>query len=182
MVKEYKGTYTFPFKWDFVAAGFWVKYPNPFSNHVLSEDTVNRYLTRDNQLISKRLLVKTKNFNVPKWAEKFVVNIKHVYVLEESICDPISKTLTTYTKNSTMTSFMTVEEKCVYTCDPSDENKTICVKEAHISSPLFGLSAALEQFGLMKFKKNADKASKGLIYILENFKAKRDSFFIFSKS
>ena len=30
MVKEYTGTYTFPYTWDIVVAGFWIKYPNPF--------------------------------------------------------------------------------------------------------------------------------------------------------
>ncbi len=30
MVKEYTGTYTFPYNWDIVVAGFWIKYPNPF--------------------------------------------------------------------------------------------------------------------------------------------------------
>jgi hypothetical protein len=105
MVKEYSGTYTFPFKWDIVAAGFWVKYPNPFSNHVLSEDVISRYLTENNVLVTRRLLVKERNFQIPKWAGSFV-NLKHVYVIEETHCDPVKKTLTCYTRNSSLTSLM----------------------------------------------------------------------------
>ena len=66
---------------------------------------VKRYINKDNQLITKRLLVKSRTFSLPKWAEKFV-QAKNVFVFEESICDPQTKTLTTYTRNSSMTSLM----------------------------------------------------------------------------
>lgn len=105
MVKEYFGTFTFPFNWDIVVSGFWVKYPNPFSQHVLSEDVVSRYLTEDNVLVTRRLLVKERNFHIPKWAERYVT-FKHVYVMEEAYCDPNTKTLTTYTRNFSSTSLM----------------------------------------------------------------------------
>lgn len=88
-----------------VTAGFWIKYPNPFSKHVLSEDTISRHLNENNVLITKRLLVKERNFQLPKWANNFI-SIKHVYVVEESHCDPINKTLTTYTRNFSLTSMM----------------------------------------------------------------------------
>jgi len=43
----------------------------------------------------------------------------------------------------------------------------LCTKQAQIYSPLFGAGAAIEKFGLIRFKKNADKASKGLQWISE---------------
>jgi hypothetical protein len=65
-------------------------------------------------------------------------------------------------------------EKCVYSADPSNPNEsTVCTKQAHIYSPLFGAGAALEQFGLKRFKKNADRASKGLQWILEKFQVNK---------
>jgi hypothetical protein len=81
-----------------------------------------------------------------------------------------------------LTFFQVVEEKCIYKCDPNDASQTVCIKQAHISSPLFGFSSAMEQFGLLRFKKNADKASKGLIFIIEKIKLKRDTIFNFTKS
>ena len=42
------------------------------------------------------------------------------YIVEESILDPVSNTFTTYTKNITLTSYMTVEEKCVYSVPKSN--------------------------------------------------------------
>lgn len=166
MVKEYSGKYQFPFKWEIVAAGFWVKYPNPFSKHVISEDVISRHITEDNILITKRLLVKERLFHLPKWADSFVT-LKHVYVVEESHCDPVRKTLTSYTRNFSLTSYMTVLEKCVYYKDPSNPDSTLCTKQANIYSPLFGAGAAIERYGLMKFKKSADKASLGLQWISE---------------
>lgn len=173
MVKEFFVSYTFPFRWEVVASGFWVKYPNPFSKHVISEDVISRYITDTNVLITKRLLIKERNFHVPKWASSLVHFNNHVYVIEESHCDPNTKTLTTITKNSSMTSLMTVMEKCEYTVDPTNAQKTICTKKARIYSPLFGAGAALEQFGLKRFQKNADKATKGLEWILQRIMANK---------
>ncbi|CAF0703902.1 unnamed protein product [Brachionus calyciflorus] len=165
MVKEYFGTFTFPFNWDIVVSGFWVKYPNPFSKHVISEDVISRTLTENNVLVSKRLLVKERNFHIPKWAEKYVT-FKNVYVIEETYCDANKKTFTSFTRNFSSNSLMTVIEKSVFTVDPNNPNQTICTKQAHIYSPLL-FGSGIEQFALKKFKKNADKASQGLQWILE---------------
>lgn len=172
MVKEFYGNYTFPYRWDTVSSCFWVKYPNPFSKHVLSEDVFDRFVTKSNVLVTKKLLVKERTFHVPKWVEK-AVTFNDVFVLEESHCDRENKTLTSYTKNISSTKLMTVVEKCVYTQDPNDPSKTLCTKQAHIYSPLlFGAGSAIEQFAVKRFKKNADKASLGLNWILEKFKVK----------
>lgn len=66
-----------------------------FSMHVLTEDTLERSI-KDGKLYSKRLLSKTNH--VPKWGERFY-NAKSVKIVEESICDPNEKILTTYTRN-----------------------------------------------------------------------------------
>lgn len=173
MVLEYTSNYTFPYKWDVVASCFWVKYPNPFSKHVHSEDVYSRVLTDSNVMVTKKLLVKERTFPIPKWAEKFV-SIKKVFVVEESHCDRDNHTLTSYTKNMSLTSFMTVVETCVYTKDPSNSNHTLCTKQAHIYSPLlFGAGTTMEKFAMKRFKKNADRASLGLNWILEKFKVKQ---------
>lgn len=172
MVKEFNGNYKFPYKWDIVSSCFWVKYPNPFSKHVLSEDVLSRKITDSNVLVTKKLLVKERTFPIPKWAEKFVT-FKNVFVLEESHCDRDNKTLTSFTRNISSTKLMTVVEKCVYTQDPSNPGQTLCTKQAHIYSPLlFGAGSAIEQFAVKRFKKNADKATMGLNWILDKFQVK----------
>lgn len=172
MVKEFSGSYTFPYRWDIVSACFWVKYPNPFSNHVLSEDVFSRFISDKGVLITKKLLVKKSNLHIPKWGEKFIT-IKNGYVVEETHVDPINQVLTSYTKNISLTSLLTVVEKCVYSKDPSDPTKTQCVKTANFYSPLMlGTGAAIEQYAVRKFKRNADRASMGFNWILEKFKVK----------
>lgn len=74
---------------------------------MISEDVISRYLTDDNILVTKKLLVKERTFHLPKWIEKYVT-IKRVYVIEESICDPKNNTLTSYTKNFSSTSLMVI--------------------------------------------------------------------------
>lgn len=73
-----------------------------FSSHVLTEDTIEREI-RNGKLHSKRLLSKTNA--VPKWGERFY-NAKSVKIVEESIVDPVEKTLTTYTRNIAFTKVM----------------------------------------------------------------------------
>lgn len=78
----------------------------PHSSHVLSEDTLERSV-RDGQLYSKRLLSKTNP--VPKWGERFY-NSKSVKIVEESIVDPVARTLTTYTRNIAFTKVMVSDD------------------------------------------------------------------------
>ncbi len=81
MVKYFEEQYTFQFPWDQVVGGFWLRYPNPFSKHVISEDVISRQVKKDEQtLISKRFLCKTAigSNKMPKWAEKYVKTINKV--------------------------------------------------------------------------------------------------------
>ena len=57
-------------------------------------------------------------------------------------------------------------EKCVY--KPSQENSewTECMREAWVSSSVFGFGKALQAFGMERFKKNVQKSLKGFNYTL----------------
>jgi len=162
-MKFYSAFTRLDYTWDQVSTAFWSRYPNPYSGHVLTEDTVSQ-VSRGGLLYSKRLLTKTNA--MPRWGERFVPGPRHVCVLEESIVDPLNKTLTTYTRNIGCTSVMTIEERCVYR--PSKENSewTECQREAWISSRLFGFSYALQAFGFERFKKNAKRSLKGFNFTL----------------
>lgn len=39
----------FNFSWEDVSRGFWRRYPNPYSGHVLTEDIISRYIARDGE-------------------------------------------------------------------------------------------------------------------------------------
>lgn len=76
------------------------------SKHVVSEDVIHRSLLPDGKrLYSQRLLTKTNR--MPRWGNVvFGANAHLVSVIEESVVDPIKKTLTTYTRNLGYTTFM----------------------------------------------------------------------------
>lgn len=165
MAKYYETSTIFNFNWDQVAQGFWCRYPNPHSQHVLTEDTLERYV-RDGKLYTKRLLSKTNR--APKWSEH-ITNAKSVKIIEESICDPEQKTLTTYTRNVAFTKVMSVIEKVVYKCDDTEPgNKTIAIRSAWIDSQMFGFSRAIRAFGVERFKKNCHKMVAGFNIVLDS--------------
>ena len=84
-----------------MSTAFWNRYPNPYATHVLSEDTVVHKI-ESGKLITKRLITK-KGSKVPKWGERFLPAGRKVCIIEESVVDPVNKTLTTYTRNVGMT-------------------------------------------------------------------------------
>ncbi|XP_070789895.1 PRELI domain-containing protein 1, mitochondrial [Pituophis catenifer annectens] len=152
--------------WDQVFTAFWQRYPNPYSKHVLTEDILHREVTDDQKLLSRRLLTKTNR--MPRWAEHFFPpNIgRHVYILEDSIVDLQNRTMTTFTWNINHARLMVVEERCVYRENPENSSWTEVKREAWVSSRLFGVSRAIQEFGLARFKSNVTKTTKGFEYVL----------------
>ncbi|XP_030643849.1 PRELI domain-containing protein 1, mitochondrial-like [Chanos chanos] len=168
MVKYFFNETDIKSKWDHVFSAFWQRYPNPFSTHVLTEDVVFRKVTEDHQLVTRRLLTKTNR--LPRWAERFFpTNLsRSVYILEDSVVDPINKRLTTYTWNLNHTTLMTVRERCVFQESENRPAWTELKREAWISSGVYGFSRPIQEFGLARFKSNQAKAMKGLEYALAN--------------
>ncbi|CAF3051053.1 unnamed protein product [Rotaria socialis] len=167
MVKTYIGQWLYTFPWSQVISGFWQKYPNPYSGHILSEDVYYRTVTDDQTLITKRLLTKTSK--IPRWGERIFSRGSAstiAFIIEESICDLKQKTFTTISKNINLTSLMTVDETCIYRPDQNDESRTICEKKVLATSILFGFKTTLETFAIKRYKKNQELASLGLEFTL----------------
>ncbi|XP_042084452.1 PRELI domain containing 1b isoform X1 [Haplochromis burtoni] len=168
MVKYFCSSTDIRSTWDHVVSAFWQRYPNPFSTHVLTEDVVYREVTADHRLLSRRLLMKTNR--LPRWAERlFPAGMsRSVYIIEDSIVDPVNKSLTTYTWNLNHTTLMSVEERCVFQGSVEHPATTQLKREAWISSSIYGFSKPIQEFGLARFKSNQVKAMKGLEYALSN--------------
>ncbi|XP_012737671.2 PRELI domain-containing protein 1, mitochondrial isoform X1 [Fundulus heteroclitus] len=168
MVKYFCNTADIKSTWDHVVSAFWQRYPNPFSTHVLTEDVVYREVTADRRLLSRRLLMKTNR--LPRWAERFFPSgmSRCVYIVEDSIVDPVNRSLTIYTWNLNHTTLMSVEERCVFRDSAEQPATTHLKREAWISSSIFGFSKPIQEFGLARFKSNQAKAMKGLEYALSN--------------
>ncbi|XP_058506478.1 PRELI domain containing 1a [Solea solea] len=161
--------------WDQVCIAFWQRYPNPYSNHVLTEDIIFREVTPSNCLISRRLL--TKHSRAPRWMEKYLP--KHMassaYVIEDSIVDPQERTMTTLSWNISHARLMSVEERCVYQINPENNSWTELKREAWISSNVYGLSRGIQEFGLARFKTSVTKTMKGFEYVLAKMQGETPS-------
>ncbi|XP_053275345.1 PRELI domain containing 1b isoform X2 [Pleuronectes platessa] len=168
MVKYFCNSTDISSTWDQVFSAFWQRYPNPYSNHVLTEDVVYREVTADQQLLSRRLLTKTNR--LPRWAERFFPSgmSRCVYIIEDSIVDPVNRSLTIYTWNLNHTTLMSVEERCIFRDSAEQPSTTLLKREAWISSGIYGFSRPIQEFGLARFKSNQVKAMKGLEYALSN--------------
>ncbi|XP_053317862.1 PRELI domain-containing protein 1, mitochondrial [Spea bombifrons] len=166
MVKYFLGVNVLKSSWDQVFAAFWQRYPNPYSKHVLSEDILYREVTPDHKLLTRKLLTKTNR--LPRWAERFFpANVAHaVYVIEDSVMDPINKTLISFTWNINHATIMSVEERCTYCENSENTNWTEIKREAWVSSKVLGFTRPIQEFGLARFRSNVTKALKGFEYIL----------------
>ncbi|UYV66233.1 PRELID1 [Cordylochernes scorpioides] len=131
------------------------------SSHVLTEDVIQRKV-EGKKLISKRLLTKTSI--VPKWGEKYLNKTSSVKIIEESVVDLEARTITTYTRNIDMRHLMDVEEKCFYL--PGEDNATTILKNTWVTSSIFGLGRPITSFVMERYKKQATKASQGLVEVL----------------
>lgn len=162
-MKFYSGDSVFKFSWDQVVSAFWKRYPNPYSKHVLSEDVVSREIIGD-KLVTKRLLCKSGR--LPRWGERYFGGLKYVYIIEESVVDLSTRTLTTYTRNIGNQHWMSVEEKCVYTRSSECSNWVDCHRQAWIDSGVRGISSVVSSYGIQRFKKNLNKTIDGFNHVL----------------
>lgn len=97
------------------------------------------------------------------------------YVIEDSIVDPQKRTLTTMTWNISHARLMSVEERCVYGINPENSDWTEIKREAWISSNVYGLSRAIQEFGLRRFKASVTKTMKGFEYVLAKMQGETPS-------
>ena len=91
----------------FLRHSFWSILFSSCRGHVLSEDTYYRTLTKDQILISKRLLAKTNK--LPRWGERIFSRGSAStigFIVEESTCDLKAKIFTTSTININLKSLM----------------------------------------------------------------------------
>ena len=101
---------------------------------------------------------------MPSWGEH-LFSTRRVWNVEESIVDPKSQTMIIYTRNLNLRIFMGTTEK-VTIVPTEDQKSTKAVKETWIESEIYGLRSAIKSFGIDRYKKNCDKATKGFDWVL----------------
>lgn len=156
MVLTQKTQHTYPYSWDVVTRAFWNKYPNPQLAHVERIDVLDRYIDANGCLRTARL-AKCKQQNIPGWVKSVLGQSAYVY--EETICDPVNKTLELKSRNMSYTSVATVEEQCHYRVDPVSPDATLYTQESKVTAFVPFISQNLESFSI---KLGEAKAAIGL--------------------
>ncbi|KAI9027697.1 PRELI domain-containing protein 1, mitochondrial [Hyaloraphidium curvatum] len=167
MPQRFSTSYEYGHPWALVTRGVWAKYPNPQASHVLSADVLDRRVAADGSLHTLRLLVKTNH--MPAWGAALFKVAMHGYILEQSVVDPRTRTMTTTTKNITHTTLMEVTEWSTLRPDDSGSGTRVDV-EALVSCTLRTggsfLRSRVEAFGVQRFEKNVGKARVGMEWVL----------------
>jgi len=97
--------------WSTVSLAFFLRYPNPFTSHILSCDVISREFSSTGTLLTTRLLL--KRGALPRWVPKGLVIRAESWVVEESEVDPEGKVLRCRTRNLDHVKIMQVHESHV---------------------------------------------------------------------
>lgn len=157
MVQDYCITHTFRHPWKHVSLASWKKYPCPsLRPDVLSTDIVDRHFDPETGVLRcKRIVV--MHSPVPGFLRPFVGAEQHVCLLEESVVDPVTKTMTLVTKNKSFQNLFQTVETCTYTVSPDDQKCTQLQQTCSIKAYLFGIGNRVEKLFGDQFVKSAAK-------------------------
>ncbi|KAF8477102.1 PRELI-like family-domain-containing protein [Kalaharituber pfeilii] len=113
MVKFYENYFSYDFAWPAVTLAYFLRYPNPYSTHVLSSDTLSRHLDpTTGKLHTVRLHL--KRGKLPAAVARFLPKIKESYILERSVVDIRNQTMETETRNLDWDGVLSVVESQIY--------------------------------------------------------------------
>lgn len=165
MVLWYRNIHDYKFSFETVTVAFFNKYPNPYSSHVESVDTLAREIKEDGKLYTTRLI--KKNGKLPKWVRPFLGKISHTWIIEHTVIDPKAKEMKAYQRNLDHTKIIQIEEFTTY--HSNDELNSTKVKyNVKFSSNFraFGVKDRIEAWSHKRFKENTFNNTKGMAYVM----------------
>lgn len=114
MVKFYENYFSYDFAWPAVTLAYFLRYPNPYSSHVIASDTLSRYIDPSTgKLHTVRLHL--KRGKLPAAVARFLPKIKESYIIERSTVDLQTQTMETETRNLDWEGVLSVVESQTYT-------------------------------------------------------------------
>ncbi|XP_074594042.1 protein preli-like [Brevipalpus obovatus] len=155
----------YSYSWNQVAIAHWHRYPNPFNDNIVSEDTIERYIDKDGKLVTKRLL--GKKGSVPKWASK-LFGSGLCFVVEESIVDPVNKIFITRAKNVELQSIVSIVEEVTYRQSMDNKVLTIAERKASVEPKIPVTFVSVQSIVEKYFQEGWNKASRGFEAILRS--------------
>lgn len=115
-MKFYESSFSYDYSFPTVTLAYFLRYPNPYSKHVLSTDVIDRYIDPEtNRLHTTRLVLKRSK--VPSAMLKFIPKglagpggASQSYVVEKSIVDVKEGWMKTESRNMEWTGILSVVE------------------------------------------------------------------------
>jgi len=96
-----------------VTFAFWNKYPNSACKHVRHVDIIDRQISNNGLLITKRILACENNNSISiGWLKRMIPDM--VFTIEVSVVDPKNQTMLIRSRNLSSQSIMQMDESCVY--------------------------------------------------------------------
>ncbi|KAJ9625024.1 hypothetical protein H2203_004975 [Taxawa tesnikishii (nom. ined.)] len=122
MVKFYSSNFSYDYSFPAVSLAYFLRYPNPYSTHVLSSDVIERHFDPETQrLTTVRLHLKRSKLPpaVLKLVPRSILGASkegdsQSYILETSVVDVKEGTMETESRNLEWTGILSVIEKQVY--------------------------------------------------------------------
>ncbi|CDK24495.1 unnamed protein product [Kuraishia capsulata CBS 1993] len=170
MVLVSKSEHNFEFDFPTVTLAYFNRYPNPFSTHVLSCDTISKRIDTQGNLHQTKLIVKTGR--LPKWIAPFLGSrITSSCIIEHTVVNPLERTMMTYTRNLDHTKILQIEEFTSFKYNPVD-NVTSSQSKVKFSSGFkaWGVKDRIENWSFQRFSDNLKRSRLGLKFVMSEIR------------
>jgi len=121
MVKFYENSFTYDYSFPTVTLAYFLRYPNPYSRHVISTDVISRHVDAEGRLHTTRLHLKRSKLPKPiiKLLPKSLMgsdkeNGSQSYILEESVVDVKDGSMLSTSRNLEWTGVLSVVEQQLF--------------------------------------------------------------------
>ncbi|XP_057382494.1 PRELI domain containing protein 3A isoform X5 [Balaenoptera acutorostrata] len=168
-MRVWSSEHVFGHPWDTVIKAAMRKYPNPMNPSVVGVDVLERSVDSRGRLHSHRLL--STEWGLPGLVRAILGTSRTLtYIREHSIVDPVGKKMELCSTNITLTNWVSVSERLVYTPHPEDPGRTVLTQEAVITVKGISLGSYLESLMANTISSNAKKKGLtcGVSEILQN--------------
>jgi hypothetical protein len=166
-MKLWETEHTFEHPWHTITLAHWNKYPNPYAQHVISVDIINREI-RDGKLYTERLLqcrqpapsiFRRIGFGFPETT----------WFVEYSVTDPKTRDYKAVTHNLSMREYFCCQETLTYSTVST--HRTMYSVNAKVTAVGFSaLGSLVEHAAVNRFKANALKGRQGLEAAIDSLK------------
>ena len=127
-MKFYESNYSYDYSFPTVTLAYFLRYPNPYSKHVLSTDVIDRYVDPETKRLHTTRLV-LKRSKVPSAMLKLLPNglagpggASQSYIVEKSVVDVKEGWMKTESKNMEWTGILSVLENQTFQRQPFNKD------------------------------------------------------------